>query len=153
ESAPGRLEDRPQVCEHLLGLLLDPGPDQLARPRLKTDLAGDEHEVTDPDRLRVRGSLERRGRSLGEDGGLPRHRYSFRLTVVDACASAIPSALKIASSTCCASEPSMRRTCSVKPAASASACRKSATTSLPSPATRASERSTFATTSGRPDAS
>src|SRR5439155_1267913 len=68
-------------------------------------------------------------------------------------ASATPSALKIASSTCSGSDPSIRRTCRVRPAPSASSRRKVPTTSWASPATRASLRSTFETTSGRPDAS
>ena len=65
----------------------------------------------------------------------------------------MPSALKIADSTCCEFSPSIRRTWIVSPAASASSSRNVAARSLCSPPARVDVRSAFETTSGRPDAS
>ena len=78
------------------------------------------------DRLVVRRALERRRRGLGAEHGLL-HLVSFgrrcgQWAVSEARARATPSALKIASSTWSVSSPSIRRTCTVSPAASASAC-------------------------------
>src|SRR5205823_6272796 len=114
-------------------------------------LARHEHELADADRLRVRRALERRGSSLGADDGLL-HDASYLLGL-QAWASETPSALKIASSTCWVSPPFSSRTCIVSPAPSASWRRKRATRSVSRPPTRAAERSTFETRSGRPDAS
>src|SRR5215211_4869570 len=73
-AAARRLEDRLQVLAHLLGLLLDPGADDTGAPDLYGYLPGDEDEVAHADRLRIRGTLERRGRALGADDGLLSHR-------------------------------------------------------------------------------
>ena len=132
---------------------LIPGPTTSVWPGSKPELARHEHEPVRLDRLRVRRALERGRRVLGAHDGLAVHRHSFRFRGRAAWASATPSALKIASSTCCGSSPSMSRTCRVRPPPSASSCRKLATRSVPSPPTLASDRSTFETTSGRPDAS
>src|SRR5262249_29154523 len=140
EPAPGRLEDRLQVREDLLGLLGDLVRDQVVRAGVKGDLPGDEDEAAGPDRLRVRCALKGRGRRLRANG-LFVHRYSFRRW--HALLRATPSALNIASRTCWASSPAIRRTCRVIPAPSAKRRRKSVTRSLSSPPTRASERSTF----------
>src|SRR5215217_3921469 len=73
-AAARRLEDRLQVLAHLLSLLLDPGADDARAPDLYGYLPGDEDEVAHADRLRIRGTLERRGRALGADDGLLSHR-------------------------------------------------------------------------------
>src|SRR5205807_297110 len=125
-------------------------PVQLGVPGLERELSRDEDEPAGFDRLRVRGTLERRGRGFGANDLL---HDSSRRRGRHACASATPSALKIASRTCCVSLPSIRRTWTVRPAAWASSLRKRPTRSLERPPTRASERSTLETTSGRPDAS
>src|SRR5581483_352861 len=148
EPAAGGLEDRLQVAEDLLGLLRDVAA-QLARPRLQRELPRHEDEPAGADRLRVRRALERRRRLLGADDRLL-HRHSFRL---QAWATATPSALNIASSTLPASSPAIRRTCRLIRAPSAKARSVSATTSLPSPPRRASERSTLETKSGASDVS
>jgi hypothetical protein len=51
EPATGGLEDRPQVRENLLGLLLDRARVDLVRARLHRDLAGDEDETPRSNRL------------------------------------------------------------------------------------------------------
>src|SRR5918999_689669 len=143
-------QDRLQVVEDLLGLLLDRVADDLGVVGLERELARDEHEPVRADRLRVRRALERRRRPLRPDD-LLLHGHSFR--GAPAAASAPPNALKIASSTCRASSPWSSRTCSVSSAASESSRRKPETRSRSSPPTCASEKSTFETSSGRPDAS
>ena len=98
---PGLLEDGREVAERLLGL----GGDVALGRRLaglQAELAGDEDELADADRLVVRRTLERGRRLLGADHGLlhavpPIGRARRRATH---CApSATPSALKMASST------------------------------------------------------
>src|SRR4029077_10021952 len=61
EAAACRLENRPEVRHDLLGLLGDARSGQLAGPEVDSELAGDEDEISDPDRLVVRRSLERAG--------------------------------------------------------------------------------------------
>ena len=90
---------------------------------LDPDLARDEDEAVRLDRLGVRRALKRRRCRLGtydllHSPSLLRGRHAW--------ASATPSALKIASSTCCVSRPSTRRTCSVRPAACANSSRNRA---------------------------
>src|SRR5438105_9967521 len=121
EAAPCFLEDRAEVGEDLLGLLLDRAAAQLRVSRLERELTGDEDKARSLDRLRVRRSLERRRRGLGADDLL--QAFSL-LRGRHACASATPSALKIASRTCWVSLPSIRRTCSVRRALCASSSRK-----------------------------
>src|SRR4051812_13613623 len=144
------LENRAQVREHLLGLLFDRAARQLLVAGPKGELAGHEHEITVADRLRVRGALERRGCRFGAHDGLA---HSLPPSIVHACASATPSALKIASSTCWVSVPLSSRTCSVTHAPSAKRSRKRRATSVPRPPTRACVRSTLVTTSGVSDVS
>src|SRR5262249_61951273 len=93
-------------------------------PGHEPELAGDEHELADTDRLVVGRSLKGRRCCLGADHGLV-HAVSLvqSRTTVNACASAAPSALKMASTTCSLSWPSTSRTWIVSPAASASASR------------------------------
>src|SRR5919198_1913161 len=67
ERAARRLEDRPQVREHLLGLTADLVGDHLGVVGTQRELAGDEHESVRLDRLRVRRALKRRRCSLGTD--------------------------------------------------------------------------------------
>ncbi len=98
---------------------------------------GDEDEVADPDGLVVGRALKRRRCALRANDLLLCHLASV-LSPDAACASAAPSALKIASRTCCESSPSIRRTCSVSPAASASDSRKRAARSECRPPARAS---------------
>ena len=84
------------------------------------------------------------------------HSSSFPLPAVGkpVQSAATPSALKIASSTCCVSFPSTSRTWSVRPAVCASSSRKRPARSPASPReSRAWDRSTLETSSGRPDAS
>src|SRR6185437_2694485 len=145
ESAPRLLEDCPQVREDLLSLLLDPAGDG-GVPRLQPQLARHEDEAPGRDRLRVRGALERRGRGLGADDALLAHGRGSGLS--HACASAAPSALKIASSTWPLSVPFRSRTWRTSPAFSASTSRNRRVTSVPSPPMRACVRSTFVTKSG-----
>src|SRR5690349_6992209 len=151
EAAAGLLEDRSQVREHLLGLLLDRVAHDLRVVGPQGELPRDEDEVAGADRLRVRRALERRGCCL-RPNDLLLHQSSLR-RVRQLCARATPSALKIASSTCSGSSPSISLTCSVSPAPSASSRRNVPTMSRASPATRASLRSAFETTSGLPEAS
>src|SRR6478752_7690087 len=139
------LEDRLQVREDLFGLLLDPARDR-GVSRLQAELAGDEDEAAGRDRLRVRRALERRRRGLGPDDTLLAHERSSRRS--HASASAGPSPLKIASSTCALSVPFRSRTCRTRPAVSASTSRNLRATSVPSPPMRACVRSTFVTNSG-----
>src|SRR5690242_16835033 len=150
ETGARRREDRTQVRQHLLGLVGDVVPDDLSVVWLQCELAGHEHEPVRLDRLRVRRTLKRGGSHLGADDLL--HASSL-LRGRSACASAAPRALKIASSTCCESLPSTRRTCSVRPAVCTSSSRKRAARSPARPAMRACERSTFETSSGRADVS
>src|SRR6185295_1055541 len=150
EAASGGLQDRTEICERLFGLLLDRLAGDLVTSRLESDLAGNEDEPVRLDRLGIRRALERRGCGLG---AYHLFHSSFLLRGRQACASATPSALKIASRTCCVSFPSTSRTCSVRPAVCASSSRKRAARSPASPAIRAWERSTFETSNGRPDAS
>ncbi len=81
ETRAGRLEDRPEVAEDLVGLLLDRVAGQLLLAGSEADLARDEDEAVRLDRLRVRGSLKRRRRRLGPDDRLvafAAHAHSFR---------------------------------------------------------------------------
>src|SRR2546423_4723887 len=105
EAAARLLEDRPQVGEHLLRLLLDRAALQLGMTGLERELAGDEDETVALDRLRVRGALKRRRCRLGPYDLLVRHVAVLRGP--QASASATPSALKMASRTCCVSLPSI----------------------------------------------
>src|SRR5437763_6087286 len=132
ERASRLLEDRAQVREHLLRLLADRSALQLLVAGLQRELAGHEEEAACFDRLRVRRSLERRGRCLGANDIL--HESSLESgTWRQASPSAAPTALKIAASTCCGSVPSTSRTCRFRPAARASSSRNRDTTSVASP--------------------
>ena len=71
------LEDRPQVREHLLGLLRDVARDELLLARAERQLARDEHEPVRLDRLRVRCALERRGCRFGANDFLAHAISSF----------------------------------------------------------------------------
>src|SRR3990170_1816045 len=62
---PARLEDRLDVLERALGLLLDRLADDRARRRVDRALPGDVHEVPGADALRVRAA--RCGRLVGSD--------------------------------------------------------------------------------------
>src|SRR5207245_4871212 len=95
EPASRLREDRREVRKHLLRLLLDRPAGQFLVPRLQRELPGDEDELTGADRLRVGRTLEGRRGRLGADDGLLSH--SQLLLSEHACASATPSALKIAS--------------------------------------------------------
>src|SRR6266508_1147918 len=144
-SASGGLEDRPQVRQGLLRLLLDRLPDRRWIVGLDSHLSGDEDEPRGLDRLRIRRPLERCRCCLGSYDLL---HWSSLLRGRHAWASATPSALKIDSSTCWLSLPSSSRTCRVKPAVCANSSRKRAARSPARPAIRACE-----TRSGRPEAS
>src|ERR671935_1009770 len=152
EPAACGLEDRAEVREHLLGLLLDRPGAQLGVPGLERKLPRDEDEAAGLDPLRVRRALKRRRRRLGPHD-LLLAAHDSRLLGPDACASATPSALKMASSTCCVSLPSTSLTCIVTRAPAANSSRKRAARSVASPAIRASERSTFEYTTGRSETS
>ena len=69
DGASRRLENRRQVTQGLLGLLGDVPLDHRVT-RFDTELAGDEDELADPDRLVVRGALKRCRRGLGADDDL-----------------------------------------------------------------------------------
>ena len=73
ETAPRRFEDRGEVPHDLLGLLLHGRPGELARLERDPELTRDEHEVTDADRLVVRGALEGPGRAIRPNDLLLRH--------------------------------------------------------------------------------
>src|SRR5205814_8249227 len=73
EPAARGFENRLEISEDLLGLLLDRLADDVAARR-ERELAGDEHEVAAADGLRIRRALERRGRLVGADGGLGGHQ-------------------------------------------------------------------------------
>src|SRR5436305_12254698 len=127
------------VLHRLFVLLLDRAAHKLLVAGLERELPRHEHEAARLDRLRIRRPMERRRRSLRAADVLVAAQAA-RLRGRIACASATPRALKIASSTCCVSLPSIRRTWSVAPALSASWLRKRAARSVASPPTRASER-------------
>src|SRR4029077_13847742 len=104
-------------------------------------------EIADANRLVGRRALEGRGRGLGTDDGLVHGSPQSRITVM-ASASATPSALNIASTTCALSSPSTSRTWMVNPAASASAERKRLARAGSSPPTRGGAGATFAAARG-----
>src|SRR5260221_5438145 len=64
ERRAGCLEDRPQICEELLGLGADLAALKVLVPRLEGELARNEDEAAGLDRLRVRRPLEWRRRRL-----------------------------------------------------------------------------------------
>src|SRR5262249_16861102 len=145
EPGASLLEDRPEICEGLLGLLLDGARDRgVSRPEAR--LTRDEDEGGGRDRLRVRRALEGRRRDLGADDALFAHGRASCLS--HASASAAPSPLKIASRTWPLSVPFRSRTWRTSPAFSASTSRNRRVTSVPRPPMRACVRSTFVTKSG-----
>src|SRR6266511_130966 len=139
------LQNGAQIGEHLLGLVLDRLDDDLCVLRPQGELARDEHEPTGLDRLRVRRPLKGRGCVLGANNFLHVLRAPFfgALRCSQARPSAEPSALKIASSTCCSSSPSTSLTWRFNPASATNTSRNPATRSLPSPATCTPDRSKF----------
>src|SRR5207253_10674577 len=145
EPAAGRLEDRLEVWEDLLRLLLDPAGNRDVAG-LQAELARDEDEAPRCDRLRVRRSLKRRRSRLGAHDLLVAHRRASSLS--HASASAAPRALKIASSTWPLSVPSRSRMWRTSPAFSASTSKNRRATSVPSPPMRARVTTTFVTRSG-----
>src|SRR5262249_22010808 len=138
DAAARGFENRLQVQEHPLRLRLDRLARELRGAGDKSELTRDEHEPAGRDRLRIRSSLERSRSPFCPHGCFLRHLLSLhafgsRRRGRQACASATPSALKMASRTCCVSVPSISPTWTVNPAPSARRRRNSATTSVSLP--------------------
>ena len=74
EAAARLIEDRPQVREDLLGLLLDRLAGDLRVIGPQRELPRDEHQPTGADRLRVGRALKRRRRRLRPNDRLLRHQ-------------------------------------------------------------------------------
>ena len=118
EAGARRLEDRAQVREHLLGLLLD-------RRRPLSSLSPGRSESWPETKTKPPAAIACEYGAPWNGAGAASVRTTvlsltwFLLGSVQAWARAAPSALKIASSTCWVSVPLSRRTCRTSPARSA----------------------------------